>query len=528
MDERRPVQSDEAVAVASASDTRPVGPNANEPGAPNDHVAIIGSGVGALSAAIKCRAAGMSVSVFEKNKHLGGKLGAIRVKGRAIDSGPTVFTLKPLFDELFESAGLSFDDFATTEKLDTLAYHIWPDDSDVTLYADVGKSAEAIRAFGGDSAMRAYRSFAHSSLKAFETLDQRFMRQKGPSMLALFKGLNLSGLLAGSPFTTLWKKLDSIFDDKRLTQLFARYSTYCGSSPFLAPATLMLVAHAEQRGVWAIKGGMAGLAQALVQAGSKLGVTYHTGSNVAELDIEDNRVQAIHLASGKQIKVGRVIFGGDICALTGGLLGGAGRAAGGTLPVDDRSLSAITFQLTAKLSGRALQHHTVVFGSDYRDEFDAIFDRGEITPDPTIYLCCPDRGPFQEPNEDGDERIFMLINAPATGDRHSYTSEEKRAWFNRVTDRLARHDIRMEPTSEPVITSPTEFSTLFPATGGALYGRANHGPFASFKRSPVKSKVKGLYLAGGSVHPSPGVPMASLSGQMAADCLISDWISAKK
>ena len=58
------------------------------------------------------------------------------------------------------------------------------------------------------------------------------------------------------PFSSMWSALVEHFHDPRLRQLFGRYATYCGSSPFQAPATLMLVAHVEREGVWSIEGGM--------------------------------------------------------------------------------------------------------------------------------------------------------------------------------------------------------------------------------------------------------------------------------
>jgi 1-hydroxycarotenoid 3,4-desaturase len=85
----------------------------------------------------------------------------------------------------------------------------------------------------------------------------------------------------------------------------------------------------------------------------------------------------------------------------------------------------------------------------------------------------------------------------------------------------------MRPASEPVVTTPSAFDALFPATGGALYGRANHGMMGSFARAGSRGRVPGLYLAGGSVHPGPGVPMATMSGRLAAARVLADFGPAR-
>ncbi|TXN07700.1 CrtD protein, partial [Methylobacterium sp. WL122] len=81
--------------------------------------------------------------------------------------------------------------------------------------------------------------------------------------------------------------------------------------------------------------------------------------------------------------------------------------------------------------------------------------------------------------------------------------------------------------AETATTTPAGFATLFPATGGALYGRASHGWSATFKRMGARTRLPGLYLAGGSVHPGPGVPMAAQSGRIAADTLLADRRAAR-
>jgi 1-hydroxycarotenoid 3,4-desaturase len=93
----------------------------------------------------------------------------------------------------------------------------------------------------------------------------------------------------------------------------------------------------------------------------------------------------------------------------------------------------------------------------------------------------------------------------------------------RVFDLLERCNLHLERQhGDAVVTRPQDFESLFPCTGGALYGRANHGAFASFEKPASQTRIGGLYLAGGSAHPGPGIPMATLSGRLAAARLAAD------
>jgi diapolycopene oxygenase len=63
---------------------------------------------------------------------------------------------------------------------------------------------------------------------------------------------------------------------------------------------------------------------------------------------------------------------------------------------------------------------------------------------------------------------------------------------------------------------------------GAIYGLASHGKwFGAFKPANRSRDVTGLYLAGGSAHPGPGMPMVLMSGWIAADTLDQDGAAPK-
>ena len=161
--------------------------------------------------------------------------------------------------------------------------------------------------------------------------------------------------------------------------------------------------------------------------------------------------------------------------------------------------------MVARTDGFPLLHHSVFFSGNYQAEFDDIFRRRRLPVEPTVYICAQDRTDHEESAPLGDERLLCLVNAPATGDTHPLAQSEIDACEERTFHLLRRAglDVQRRPDAT-VRTTPADFNRLFPATGGALYGQAQHGWMASFRRPGARTRMPGLYLAGGSTHPGPG------------------------
>jgi len=491
-----------------------------------DRVIVIGAGVGGLAAALDLAARGLDVLVLERAAAPGGKMREVAVGEARIDAGPTVFTMKWVFDELFADAGADLKDHLALRRAEVLARHAWSERERLDLYADVGRSAEAIAAFAGPAEARRFREFTERARRIYRTLEGPFIRSARPSPQSLVLGAGVRGLAdlwRISPFDTLWRALGEHFHDPRLRQLFGRYATYCGSSPFLAPATLMLVAHVEQDGVWLVEGGMHRVAVALARLAAARGAAFRYGADVAEIVVRGGRAAGVRLASGEHLDAGAVVVNADPAAVAGGLLGQAAAPAVAPLAEAARSLSALTWSLVAPTGGFPLARHTVFFSADYAAEFDDILRRGRLPADPTVYVCAQDRDDAGGGAGGDAERLLCLVNAPPTGDAHPFDAPEVRQCEERTFARLARCGLRVaRDPARTVATTPADFARLFPGTGGALYGRASHGWTASFGRPRARTKIPGLYLAGGSTHPGPGVPMAALSGRAAAASVIAD------
>ena len=491
-------------------------------------VIIVGAGIAGLSAAIALLARGVEVIVLEKESEPLGKMREIDVEGQRIDAGPTVFTMRWVFDQLLANTGKSLDDLITLQKATILARHGWSDGSRFDLHADRQQAIDAIGGFAGAAEARRFRAFLADAADIYRHVGLPFMRAKDTSLAAMAKTTGPAGAMAlfrTQPHKSMWDALGKYFKDARLHQLFGRYATYYGSSPFHCPPNLSLVAHVEQEGVWYIKGGMHKLATALTGLIRDLGGSISFRAHVDSISIEKNRTFNVTLSTGKTVTARAVILNSDAAAPAAGLFGGALKSTGAKPAI--RSLSAMTFSTLAKVEGFPLHRHTVFFSDDYRAEFEAIFQQSTMPRSPTTYICAQDRNDV-DPAPTDRERLFFLINAPANGDTHIYSPAEIERCAEMMQTLLARCGLTLSaPSDAQQVTTPTDFNHLFPATGGALYGQASHGWGSFFARPGPKTKIPGLYLAGGSVHPGSGIPTASLSGQMAADCLMADqgWTS---
>jgi len=456
--------------------------------------------------------------------------------GLNIDSGPTVLTLPKVFEEIFSANGEHLKDHLNFDPLTVLARHAWSKNERLDLFADHHQSKQAIAEFAGVRAADGFEQFCKEARNLYQALYPTFMTAQKPSLLGLASQIGPFGamkLRAGAPFQSLWDALGRYFPDPRLRQLFGRYATYVGSSPYLAPAVLMLIAQVEMEGVYAVRGGMAELARAIAELSRRKGVEFRYGHRVLRIHTQHGRVNGVECSDGSRFSAKAVVYNGEPMALLKGNLGPEVQSAIGREALDSEpSLSALTYAWSATAKDFPLDYHTVFFSKNYQQEFKEIWDESRLPSDPTIYICAQDRTPVRgndrHPADQIDipERLFAIINAPALRrprkkDAPPPTTEAiaqtKQAAIQRMQDCGLHLDIQHE-----VCTGPAEFAKLFPGNGGAIYGQACHGWNAPFKRPGARSAVPGLYLTGGGVHPGPGVPMVALSGRLAAQAILND------
>ena len=487
-------------------------------------IIVVGAGMGGLAAAICLAASGHAVTVLESAPGPGGKMRTFPSASGPVDAGPTVLTLKPVFESLFALNGERLQDHLTLLAQDILARHWWPDGTRLDLTPDRGANAEAIRAAFGKAEAEAFLRFDARAEALYSAFDAPVMRAPRPDLAGILRATLSRPAIwpALLPGLTLTHWLGMQFRDPRLVQLFARYATYVGGIPDRSPAVLGLIWRAEAAGVWAVQGGMHRLALALHALAERMGVEFRFSTMATRIVRQSGRVSGVQMADGRTLPCAACLFNGDPAALVDGLMGDAAAHALPRTATHPRSLSAHVWHFAATPQGETaadLIHHNVFFTEDPQAEFGPI-RQGAMPHAPTVYLCAEDRaaGPAM-----GRERFEIILNAPA-----GLAPQKDEAARCRMTtfDRLARFGLDFDPIPDPSnLTTPDLLARRFPASQGAIYGLSPQGPTATFRRPGPRTALPGLYLAGGGAHPGAGVPMATLSGKHAAEAILQDLTS---
>jgi phytoene desaturase len=311
------------------------------------------------------------------------------------------------------------------------------------------------------------------------------------------------------------------FRSPYLRQLYDRYPTYVGSSPYLAPATLIVIPYIEYAfGGWYVKGGLYRIVEELVELARRAGVSLLLNSRVDGIERDGRRVSGVRLEGGVRLAADIVVMNGD-ASLAPVLLGEPGAAP---LAAQERSLSGLVFLFGIKRALPEIAHHTIYFSADYQREFRELFDDRRFPDDPTVYVNVPSRTERSVVPGEG-ETLFVMANAPANdgdGWDEEMTGEARR----RVFETLRRGGFP-EIDEDIVVTdvwTPARIGARYAMPGGAIYGTHSHGWRRAFLRPPNKdARYGGLYYVGGSTHPGGGTPTVLLSAQITSELIEREY-----
>ncbi|MFW5798484.1 MAG: phytoene desaturase family protein [Planctomycetota bacterium] len=503
----------------------------------NGTIGVIGAGLGGLAAACTLAARGYRVEVFEKNDWIGGKDIELRAEGFRFDMGPTILTVPRVFERVFQEAGRVMSEYLDLVKLDPQWRCFFEDDTVLDLVESPETMADNLQALDPTGALsRGYREFVEHARRLADISDRYFFWQPVDTIGDM---LDFSGMLDAKVLGDLWamRMWDTVsgtvrgyLPDPRAAQLAEHFVQYIGSSPFQAPAILCGIAGMQvDEGIWYPRGGTRAVPVALGKLAESLGVTVHTGRRVTRILVRQGRVVGLETDDRQQHRLAAVVSNMDTVRTHRELIGPER-----TYPFLHRrgyepACSGVVLYLGLSRRYDHLQHHNFVFSRDPHEEFDAIYNRGVPAPDPTCYLAAPS---ITEPDvaPEGGEALYVLVHTPHLRPEHDW-STDLASYRNVIVDKL-RHTGGMTDIEDRIVfesaLTPVDIRDRYLTLDGAIYGLASHGRLTgAIKPGNRSPDFKGLYLAGGSAHPGAGMPMAGMSGWIAADTLDKDGLVVK-
>jgi len=478
------------------------------------NISVIGAGVGGLASAIRLAVRGHNVTVFEQSDKPGGKLGELRWEDYRWDSGPSLFTLPDLMEELFILGDEEMKVSARYDQLDIITKYFYEDGMIINAYGDPEEFVREVSEKTGEKASRV-RRFLKKARIMYDLTRDVFIFGVFNSLSTFISGKFLRAALQIyrlEVFSTMHRANRRRFRSGHLVRLFDRYATYNGSNPYQAPGTMNVISHLEHNlGAYFPEKGMYRLAMELYQLALRLGVNFEFSCPVEKILVKDRVVHGV-IAGGEERKADIVISDVDIYYLYRDLL--ADLPFPGKYFKQERSTSALIFYWAMDREFPDLELHNLFFSDQYREEFRHLFELKSIIEDPTVYVFISSKIVKSDAPR-GKENWFVMINAPEnTGqdwDREVIAARKNiLSKLSRMTGTdLAQH------ISHEIVRDPRNIEEETFSWHGSLYGNSSNSTMSAFNRHPNhRNDIHGLYFTGGSVHPGGGIPLCLASAKI--------------
>jgi diapolycopene oxygenase len=485
-------------------------------------IGIIGSGIGGLASAIRMASRGYRVEVFEAQEVAGGKAGEVRRDGFRFDTGPSLFTMPELLESLWNLADTPSENRVKYTRLPEVCRYVYPDGTTLTVPSDPEEFAMEMEQVLGEPAENT-RRYLRGAAKLYNLTANLFIFSPFQKLSVLFDKRN-AGILRQLGILRAHQRMHTYhrkaFNDPRVIQLFDRYATYNGSSPFKAPATLHMISHLEHNlGAWFPEGGMRSVVNALWREAERLGVTFHMNTPVKEITLQGKRATGVLTTREEHHLFDHIISNADICNTYGKLLPTI--ALPRAIRRQQLSSSALIFLWGINRSNPETSLHNILFSKHYRDEFRHLFNRTTPIADPTVYIYISQKNnPADAPS--GCENWFVMVNTPP--DQGQYTPEVIQQIRQQILQKISQTlgiSVTDHLITEEVIT-PATIAQRTGAFRGALYGPSSNSMWSAFLRHPnYHRRIQNLWFAGGSVHPGGGIPLCLASAYI-VDRLIAE------
>ncbi len=478
---------------------------------------VIGSGIAGIASALRLKHIGYEVTVFEANAYAGGKLHAISQQGFRFDLGPSLFTMPHLVDELFLLHGIDPRKHFNYSKKEVVCNYFWNDGTVFSVSADKEKFVkQASQKF--DTPAPAIHQYLTRNKEKYDLTADIFLNKSLHKWSTYLSFETIQSLVQAGKLhinKTLNEVNEHYFPHPKLVQLFNRYATYNGSSPYSTPGIMSMIPHLEMHyGTFHPKGGMHEISQSLFKLAQRVGVNFQFNEAVTAIHYEQESVTGV-TTSKNTYAADVVVSNMDVFSTYKHLLKTARQPT--KILKQERSSSALIFYWGINKAFHELDLHNILFSAQYQEEFAEIFKNKKLHADPTIYINITSKEEATDAPA-GCENWFVMINAPGNvGQDWSELIKKARANIVAKINKVLDTNIEKLILTEHIL-DPINIEAQTKSHQGSLYGTSSNSKFAAFLRHPnFSSQFRNLYFCGGSVHPGGGIPLCLLSAKIATE-----------
>jgi phytoene desaturase len=481
------------------------------------HVVIIGSGLGGLATAAYLAKAGLKVTVFEKNEQLGGRASMLEKDGFRFDMGPSWYLMPDIFKHAFDLLGEKIEDHLDLVKLNP-SYRVYFKDENikpVDLRSIVDEDKKIYEGLEAGSAAK-LDEYLERSKYQYEVSKKDFLYGNIDSPLDFFTPRLMIEGTKLSVFQTMDKYVKRWFSSAAVQKLLQYPLVFLGNSPYNAPAIYSMMTHIDtELGVFYPKGGIYEITKALVAIGKKYGVTYHANAEAKRILVEGKQTKGIQLSSGEVINADIVVSNADLEWTDRVLLGEEQRVhSDGYWKKRVLAPSAFIAYLGIKGRVQGLEHHTLVFAKDWKENFRQIFDQPQWPTDPSFYVCTPSKTDASVAPAD-HENLFILVPVAAGLDD---SLEQREAYLKKILTTIEEQTGEKDLADRVVVKelfSVRDFEKRYNSYRGTALGLA-HTLFqtAWFRPKTKHPKIDNLFFVGAGAQPGIGMPMVLISAEL--------------
>lgn len=490
-------------------------------------IAIIGAGTAGLASAIRLKALGYDVTIYEKNEKVGGRMYQIKEDGFTFDVGPTIVMMPDIYKEVFKVSGVDYKDYIDMVRVDPMFEIKYRDKTNLIATNDLVEMTIENEKISEEDA-QGYLAYLADVYKRYLVAKNHFIDRSfrkptdfyNPKML--YQGMKLK------TFNSAYKSIAKFVKNEKLRQSLAFQTLYIGISPYNGPSIYTIIPMIELLyGVHYIKGGMYSMAKAMEKRFLEMGGKILLNQNVEELLIEKKEIKALKVDGKVTQNYDAVLTNADFPWVMNNLIKEKKNKGKYTEKKVNKMLySSSSFILYIGTKKRYdLKTHTFFFTNDFNGNINDIFV-GNTPKDPSYYVYTPSRIDSSMAPE-GKESMYVLVPVPNKSDSpEKWDDKAVETYKNKILDMMSEHEV-FKDIKDNIdylkVYSPNDFESKFNLQFGATFGLRPTLLQSNYYRPQNKFRyLKNLYSAGSSNHPGAGVPIVLNSAKLAVNELHKD------